>query len=88
MVASMLPPIANQVTATLQEGDPSTISGEKEATPAFFKPLVDSQLINCEGTWHGMSQVRMELWTNHLSITVDHACRVISAVQDKEKPRA
>ena len=44
-------PITHQVTATLQEGEPFTMSGEKEATPAFFKPLVDSQLINREGTW-------------------------------------
>ena len=30
-------PITHQVTATLQEGEPFTMSGEKEATPAFFK---------------------------------------------------
>jgi hypothetical protein len=63
-------PITHQVTATLQEGEPFTMSGEKEATPAFFKPLVDSQLINREGTWHRM--IRMSPWKfDHVETCVE-----------------
>jgi hypothetical protein len=63
-------PITHQVTATLQEGEPFTMSGEKEATPAFFTPLVDSQLINREGTWHRM--IRMSPWKfDHVETCVE-----------------
>lgn len=54
-----------QGTVTRQEAAPWTAgNGENEATPAFFKPLVLSQLMSCEGT--SVAAVELCLLRAHL----------------------